>query len=673
VEMTPVNDTGAPHFAVLCDGGEGKTVTLDQTYWGFCWADGINTVSRSTVFNIGEDGSLTRADGGGNVLFQGAYRFACQAVFEGGQCNGDGCDLHLYYNDHYVADDYSRPPVDIHFTISFTRPPEVVETIVDTPPGCTTSGYCVAQPDAAWVQGASDEELSSTMNWACSDAGDRTVNGIPITGETGLAPLFPGDPSAPLCWAGQARQYDCNPFGDAQWCTEDADGQPVCYTYDDVRDRDACAAFESNPACAWVRSEPDATFVDPGNNQSFVFTDTYDCGYDTQVTSAVTETTYDCGGPVRCMGTECVDINWETNPDFGQASATLQAVQYMQMDTDCTDGGDCEIFGGDRYTCKRAFFGVVDCCQQPTGVSLASYLNLAMSTWSAAERLDLMGQLEAAGVPIQGAWSAIADPVSATWTEITQPITSAFGSVVETTSGGAVSADVLGQVSLSSIKQAGIDTVADWTGEIFGSVVRDSLFDLGPNGWFLGGDAMIGSMLSWVMTAYMIYQIVIILVQIIWECTEDEFQLGALRQLKSCHYVGDYCASDVLGVCLEERSSYCCYDSPLARIVSEQGRPQIDKPWGAPESVNCSGFTVAEMEGLNWDAIDLSEWIDILAITGQVPDATTVAGDYSMEAVTSGGIPGVSGPNGSERIHERVDAMDPEGTRQAVGRDLSTR
>jgi hypothetical protein len=52
-------------------------------------------------------------------------------------------------------------------------------------------------------------------------------------------------------------------------------------------------------------------------------------------------------------------------------------------------------------------------------------------------------------------------------------------------------------------------------------------------------------------------------------CEEDEFELGVKRELKSCHYVGSYCKSKVLTACIERRKAYCCFNSPLARILDE--------------------------------------------------------------------------------------------------------
>ncbi|RNF58575.1 hypothetical protein EFK68_04210 [Pseudomonas aeruginosa] len=97
---------------------------------------------------------------------------------------------------------------------------------------------------------------------------------------------------------------------------------------------------------------------------------------------------------------------------------------------------------------------------------------------------------------------------------------------------------------------------------------------------------MLGAALSVIMWAYMIYQIANILVQIIWECEEEEFTLGAKKETKVCHFVGSYCASKSPFGCVEKREAYCCFNSPLGRIIQEQARPQLGQEWGEAENPN---------------------------------------------------------------------------------------
>ncbi|QTR51560.1 conjugal transfer protein TraN [Candidatus Thiothrix anitrata] len=107
-------------------------------------------------------------------------------------------------------------------------------------------------------------------------------------------------------------------------------------------------------------------------------------------------------------------------------------------------------------------------------------------------------------------------------------------------------------------------------------------------------------------------------------CTEDEAYLQMKRGSNLCHYVGSYCDKKFLGYCYIRKESHCCFNSRLARIINEQGRPQIGKGWGSGNSPNCSGFTTAELEKLDFAAMDLSEFISEIMANAQIPNASTV-------------------------------------------------
>lgn len=109
----------------------------------------------------------------------------------------------------------------------------------------------------------------------------------------------------------------------------------------------------------------------------------------------------------------------------------------------------------------------------------------------------------------------------------------------------------------------------------------------------------------------------------------DDSKTTQKREKKLCHSTGTYCTQKwpIVG-CVQEAESYCCFSSKLARIVNEQGRPQLkafgpDGGWGSPESPNCRGFKPDEFQMLDWSKIDLSEYFNDLIknISQQVIDA----------------------------------------------------
>jgi hypothetical protein len=96
------------------------------------------------------------------------------------------------------------------------------------------------------------------------------------------------------------------------------------------------------------------------------------------------------------------------------------------------------------------------------------------------------------------------------------------------------------------------------------------------------------------------------------QCKEDEIILSKKRENGECHYIGTYCSQKldlkVGKICIQHKKTYCCFNSKLARIINEQGRPQLDKDWGSPKEPNCRGFTPDEFQKLDFSKMDLSEF-----------------------------------------------------------------
>ena len=92
------------------------------------------------------------------------------------------------------------------------------------------------------------------------------------------------------------------------------------------------------------------------------------------------------------------------------------------------------------------------------------------------------------------------------------------------------------------------------------------------------------------------------------------------RDNRLCHGVGSYCSSRVpiIRVCIETTQSYCCFNSRLSRIMNEQGRAQLGKGWGGAESPDCSGFTIPQLQALDFSRMNLAEFYAEIAPT--LPD-----------------------------------------------------
>ncbi len=89
------------------------------------------------------------------------------------------------------------------------------------------------------------------------------------------------------------------------------------------------------------------------------------------------------------------------------------------------------------------------------------------------------------------------------------------------------------------------------------------------------------------------------------------------RDTRLCVGVGSYCSTriPIIRVCTEITESYCCFNSRLARLINEQGRTQLGKIWGAPQAPDCSGFTPAQLQSLDFSRMDLAEFYAEIAPT----------------------------------------------------------
>ena len=96
-----------------------------------------------------------------------------------------------------------------------------------------------------------------------------------------------------------------------------------------------------------------------------------------------------------------------------------------------------------------------------------------------------------------------------------------------------------------------------------------------------------------------------------------------LKQKKDkglCHYVGSYCSSKVLGICLKKKEADCCYLSKLSRIIQEQGRPQLGLDFGTAKKSICTGFTVDQFSRLDLSRMDFSEVMADFVNAAKLPD-----------------------------------------------------
>ncbi len=553
------------------------------------------------------------------------------------------------FTDAYSGFTWCDPEPVVPFSLSVAGAVGTVtqQPSYDEPPGCSEPQANCGAVAVGWAGGGSVADQASTNVWQCTNADmSRYFGPVEIVpADFGpITALYPGEPmtpTSPICYSAEARSYVCS----FSLLPPPADN---------------CDPLASDPACVYKQSTCLPENIDPVSGKCIFFQETYDCG--TDVVTGTVGPTMNCAGPVRCMGTDCVTpLAPEINPDFNNAAMAMQTAQWSQMDKKCDVNG-CEIFAGDGYSCKNVFFGVQNCCDTPVGGSFVDYIKLTYYTWKVADRHKIGQMLVDNGWDtMASAWDGLSTPVGETIESLTGTLTDA--------------ADSWG----SRVFEAFADGVDQWCLDTFGSTAGDLLGQalgegVGSALSEMGGELM-AEVIGPMMTFMMYYAIAMLIIQIVWSCDAPEFELNVKKAMKQCHYLGDYCSARFLGVCYEHRDSYCCYKSPLSRIIHEQLNTVFGIPFPPPSfQPACRGFTPAQLATVDWSMIDLSEWVALLKMADLMPtDATAADNMYRADRVTalpSVGPTDVVGNTGRQNATNGATGAQPTAATAIVSKQL---
>lgn len=513
-----------------------------------------------------------------------------------------------------------------------------------------------------------------TSSPAVDARGCITENGVSVCREHIVESPHPS--LDPFCRVAEASA-ECSFYKGPMQCYIDAQGVERC-PVNEGGNLNGCQAFEENPSCGFV-SQSCIQGADGDSGSCYAFEEVWDCGYETTYDTIVnTGQSVECPGGARCMGSECFDNSNVKSGDFAYAVAMLQVTQFAEHDLDCGGDGtdieqanDCKVFKGEGMECKKALGGYVDCCEAPDGVSIFDYVNLTMNTLkmaSAVETMSRTGQLAKVG---SGYWSASTSALSS---GASQLIKGEFSTAVDaaTATFEKVFETGVSEGAVAQVQQWMMQKTYDFMVDMGAKAAADGLFaTAGPNGAVSGlapNVAMAVNIIGWVYTVYVITDL---LINIIWECEEKEFELGAKKETRQCSFVGSYCASEVLGSCVEKREAHCCFGSVVARIIQEQGREQLGMSFGDPKSPSCEGLTPTQLDQLDWNRIDLSEWIGMLSVTGNLPTANTVSLDHLTGSGSS--LPSADNDqrlNTLDRNVERLENFNPDEVKKNAEQQL---
>ncbi|ALB24381.1 hypothetical protein AVI53_17270 (plasmid) [Piscirickettsia salmonis] len=139
-------------------------------------------------------------------------------------------------------------------------------------------------------------------------------------------------------------------------------------------------------------------------------------------------------------------------------------------------------------------------------------------------------------------------------------------------------------------------------------------------------------------------------------CSDEEKKLGEAKEKYLASYIGEYCAhkEDITGICLSHKKVYCVFDSKMSRIVQDYGRPQLHLSYGSPEAPSCNGFSVDQIQQIDFDTIDFVDPIYMWP-SGSNSQEAGLAADMSVDS------PSESEMNDeiNKRIQEDLGQSDP--------------
>ncbi|OQC18072.1 conjugal transfer protein TraN [Candidatus Skiveiella danica] len=277
-----------------------------------------------------------------------------------------------------------------------------------------------------------------------------------------------------------------------------------------------------------------------------VFEQTWQC----RVASGATSTVTNCGSQQFCIDGQCFDTSHAPDADFARAIAGLEvqreAGQYIDPNT-------LVVFQGYDNRCRKKLFGLVNCCKGG-GSGGSSFSNMSLIAGAASQVAGAVGS----SYTFDALFTSDAPDV------VIQGFEALFGA-----GGGssALAGLMAGDLSVSSF----IETLV-------------------PGPWSL---AMLAIQLSGLLS-----------------CDQAEQILAMKKDNRLCHSVGSYCSAriPIIRTCIQTTQTYCCFNSRLARILNEQGRAQLVRSWGGAKSPDCSGFTVAQLQSLDFSRMDLTEF-----------------------------------------------------------------
>ena len=359
------------------------------------------------------------------------------------------------------------------------------------------------------------------------------------------------------------------------------EGRPVtraCWSYERTltctsgAPVDECAALVSSgctPASSTCKQ------MNVGSGLCEIAQDTYTC----PVAAQTTTTASNCPANVYCLGTNCFNTSYTNDADFARSMSMMEAGREAGV---YLDTSKMQVFKGEGNRCRHRL--LKNCCSSDSAG--AGMTNQSLFGTGSKLVYDVLMNSQNREFLYQG-----------------------------------MQALLLGGGFSGSFTTYGITVAVNGTALPASSAILYS------------GQNLVIAFDPWSL----VIAVVIYIIMSMSSCNEEEGKLAMKEGAGLCHTIGTWCSScfRLFGKCvscLEHSTGKCCFNSKLARIVNEQGRVQVGKGWGSGESPDCSGFTIAQLQSLNFAAMDLTEFY--ASIVPTLPNTGALQGSNAARLTT---------------------------------------
>lgn len=498
-----------------------------------------------------------------------------------------------------------------------------------------------------------------TTRHACTSTLPSMVDGVELTADQlgVFGPLFEGDIEA--CATADVIQ-DC-PFNAGEVCWDGPSGRQCDSTGQGVGRTDTCGTLRSRPECVLA----DSRCAEGGQGESgwcYVMSHTYQCASGVTSADPSVSTRFSCNSEMigldGDLGTDVLGSeprttsatrthakltavnnafsdwrieDWAIREDqenprflhggaFGKSAAAAPASDGAG--TPLTPG--LRAMGGTRMECRKALGGTIDCCTTTQSEANDIFWELHgehSRQYAARQRIS-------AAPDEQGSWTDMKTGA------VTDDTLGAFTSQSESAQGG-TSTEVGADASHAGIGKS------QWPQDVDAAFTDRAREEIQPD---------VG-----------------------WMCSQEEFDLAVKKEIGACVKLGSYCASDVAGVCLDKRDSYCCYATPASRIqrVSLAGGEQavLDGALGSPKDSVCPGVPIDVAAGAALDEASVDELAGYMVKGGAIASTPE---DY-LARTSIDNLTGATAKFGqddrktaTERTRDRTAQVDADATRAAL-------